>query len=213
MDLRRLEMFTAVVDHGTFTRAAAATFVSQPGAVEGDRRARGRARAPASSTGWAGGCGSPRRARALVGPPGTRCATSRWRAKSSPPSPGSSGIARARVPPDPRGRSHGRPDRAVPRRASGRRVTLADPDDPADLVTMVREGEVEIGIGDEPADHPGLEVHRLAEQDLLAVMPPGTSRRLGPTRSRSRTSCAAAHRDPRGTSAGPSSTTRSPRAA
>ncbi|HEY4410218.1 MAG TPA: LysR family transcriptional regulator, partial [Acidimicrobiia bacterium] len=31
MDIRRLELFVAVVDNGTFTRAAAASYVSQPG--------------------------------------------------------------------------------------------------------------------------------------------------------------------------------------
>ena len=31
MDLRRLSMFLAVVEHGTFTRAAAASYLSQPG--------------------------------------------------------------------------------------------------------------------------------------------------------------------------------------
>jgi DNA-binding transcriptional LysR family regulator len=39
MDVRRLGLFLAVVDHGTFTQAAAASYVSQPGLSQAVRAA------------------------------------------------------------------------------------------------------------------------------------------------------------------------------
>ncbi len=62
----------------------------------------------------------------------------------------------------------------------GIQVHLADADDPSDLLSMVRNGLVELGITERPADQAGLTVHRAGEQDLLAVLPPGTAASTAP---------------------------------
>ena len=53
-------------------------------------------------------------------------------------------------------------------------VQLADPDDPADLLEMVRSGDVELAITESPPGRHGLAVHHLVDQDLVAILPPGT---------------------------------------
>ena len=172
-------MFSAVVEHGTFTRAAAATFVSQPGLSQAihelevelgvqlfDRVGR---RVQLTAAG-----------RALVGPARNALRDVEVCREAVA---AIAGLERgfldlACLPTlavDPTADLIGRFRVAHP----GVQVTLAAPDDPADLVTMVREGAVEIGIGDAPSDPSGLVVHDLAEQDLLAVMPPGTVRPVG----------------------------------
>ena len=176
MDIRRLEMFSAVVEHGTFTRAAAAMFVSQPGLSKAvqelehelgvrlfDRVGR---RVLLTAAG-----------RALVGPARNVLRD----VEVCRESVGAvAGLERGfldlaclpTLAADPTADLIGRFRIAHP----GVQVTLAAPDDPADLAAMVRQGEVEIGIGDEPDARSGFVVHHLDEQDLLAVMPPGTAR-------------------------------------
>ena len=184
-------MFSAVVEHGTFTRAAAATFVSQPGLSKAiheletelgvrlfDRVGR---RVQLTAAG-----------RALVGPARNALRDIEVCRDAVAAVTGLEGgfLDLACLPTlavDPTADLIGRFRVAHP----GVQVTLAAPDDPADLVTMVREGGVEIGIGDEPSDRNGLVVRQLAEQDLLAVMPPGTvpppvGRSCSKTSSRSR---------------------------
>lgn len=179
MDLRRLEMFSAVVEHGTFTRAAAATNVSQPGLSKAiheleaelgvrlfDRVGR---RVHLTAAGHA-----------LVGPArnALRDVDVCRDAVAAVAGLERGFLDLACLPTlavDPMADLIGRFRVAHP----GVLVTLAAPDDPADLVSMVRDGAVEIGIGDEPGDRAGLVVHPLAEQDLLAVMPPGTARVAG----------------------------------
>jgi LysR family transcriptional regulator, carnitine catabolism transcriptional activator len=54
-------------------------------------------------------------------------------------------------------------------------VQLRDPDDPDDLVRAIRSGTAEVGVTDEPTAPTGLVEHRLASQRLVAVFPPGTA--------------------------------------
>ncbi len=53
-------------------------------------------------------------------------------------------------------------------------VRLADPDDPDDLLGRVRSGEVEVAVTEATAPTRGLVAHRLPEQDLVWLLPPGT---------------------------------------
>lgn len=53
-------------------------------------------------------------------------------------------------------------------------IRLADPPDGAALDAMVASGDVEVGITVDVGDHGDLVLRPLADQDLLAVLPPGT---------------------------------------
>ena len=53
-------------------------------------------------------------------------------------------------------------------------VHITEPEDAADVVELVRTGACELGLGEGPISHPALDVDLLVEQELLAVMPPGT---------------------------------------
>jgi LysR family transcriptional regulator, carnitine catabolism transcriptional activator len=54
-------------------------------------------------------------------------------------------------------------------------IALADPSDASALVELVASGECELGITAEPVGDQGLTSHPLVQQDLLAVLPPGTN--------------------------------------
>lgn len=54
-------------------------------------------------------------------------------------------------------------------------VRITEPEDAAAVVTLVRSGACELGLGDEVPDDPLLTSEVLADQSLLAVLPPGTS--------------------------------------
>jgi DNA-binding transcriptional LysR family regulator len=172
MDLRRLRMFLAVVDHGTVTRAAAACFVSQPalsqavrelerelGVALFDRIGR-RVRLTAAGE-------------ALVGP-----ARQVFRQLES------AGAAVAAV----EGLQAGRVDLAcLPTLAvhptaalvgafrsahPAVTVALANPEDPEDLLAMVRTGVVELGITEQPAPSADVVTTSLGDQELVIVLPP-----------------------------------------
>lgn len=53
-------------------------------------------------------------------------------------------------------------------------VRLTEPEDAAAVATLVRSGQCELGIGDEVPDDRVLASDVLGEQSLLAVLPPGT---------------------------------------
>ena len=53
-------------------------------------------------------------------------------------------------------------------------VRLTEPEDAADVVDRVRSGAAELGLGDAIPDDPHLASDRLGHQRLLAVLPPGT---------------------------------------
>ena len=60
-------------------------------------------------------------------------------------------------------------------------VRITEPEDADAVVDLVRTGEAELGLGEGPIHHPGLEVDVLGLQEYLAVMPPDES---GPRRRR-----------------------------
>ncbi|HZJ27563.1 MAG TPA: LysR substrate-binding domain-containing protein [Acidimicrobiia bacterium] len=173
MELRRLEMFLAVVDHGTFTAAARAVHVSQPGlskAIAELERELGTPlfdRIGRSVRLTAAG-------RALVEPARlvARDVESGVSAVSAVAGLEAGSISLACLPTlaaDPTAGLVGAFRSAHP----GIRVELAAPDDPRHLLAMLRGGDVELAIGDEPPDRRGLTTHQLGDQDLVAVLPPG----------------------------------------
>ncbi len=69
---------------------------------------------------------------------------------------------------------------AFRREHPGVEVRIAEPEDSADVVRLVLDGTYELGLGDGPiAPRQGLAADVLMEQELLAVLPPGTSVRRG----------------------------------
>jgi LysR family carnitine catabolism transcriptional activator len=174
MNVRRLRMFLAVADHGTFTRAAAASYVSQPGlskavqelerevgAVLFDRTAHG------AGLTAAGRALAPHARQVVRDVEAARAAV----AAVSGLETGSVEIAcLPTLAADPAA-----PRVAAYRRAHpGIRVFLAAPDDPQELLSMVRNGVVELGLTERPAEPDNLTVHPAGEQDLVVVFPPGT---------------------------------------
>lgn len=180
MDLRRLRMFLALVDHGTFTRAAAVSYVSQPAlskAVQELEREVGtalfeRTRHGASLT--AAGRALVPHARQVV-----RDVEAARAAVTAVTGLVAGAVELACLPTlaaDPAA-----PWIAAFRRSyPGIQVQLADPDDPQELLSMVRNGVVELGVTERPADPAGLKVHRAGTQDLVAVLPPGAPAPPGP---------------------------------
>lgn len=174
MDLRRLRLFLAVVDEGTFTRAAAASYISQPALSQAIReleadvgialfdRIGRRVRLTAAG-------------RALV-EPARQALRDVETARAAVA--GVAGVEAGRVElaclptlaAEPTARFVGAFRSAHPAVT----VQLADPDDPADLLAMVRSGTVELGITERSSLVDELEVHALHEQDLLALLPPGS---------------------------------------
>ena len=53
-------------------------------------------------------------------------------------------------------------------------VRITEPEDAEAVTQMVRSGQCEIGFGDQAADDPLLESEVLGKQALLAILPPGT---------------------------------------
>lgn len=182
IDLRRLRLFLAVVDHGTFTRAAAASFISQPALSQAIRELE-------ADLGVALFDRIGRRVHltaagdALVEPArqALRDVDTARAAVAAVAGVEAGKVELACLPTlaaDPTARLVGAFRSAHPSVT----VRLADPDDPADLLTMVRSGVVELGITEQPRGAVPLDVHRLGDQDLLAVFPPGSLPRSKPVR-------------------------------
>src|SRR5579884_1406779 len=180
MNVRRLQMFLAVVDHGTFTRAAAARYVSQPGlskAVQDLERELGAALFDRTTHGarlTSAGRALVPHARQVV--PDVEAARAAVGAVVGVETGSVEVACLPTLAADPAS-----PWIAAFRRAHpGIEVRLAAPDDPADLLSMVRNGAVELGISERPADPAGLAVHRVGEQDLVALLPPGSDEPAAP---------------------------------
>lgn len=177
MDLRQIGYVVAVVDHGSFTRAAASIPVSQPALSQAiaalerelgialfDRAGRvvrltdageaflGPARAMLREA------GNARTAVADV----AAVVTGRLELVSLPtlvaePLVGLVGAFRQQHP--------------------GVTIRITEPDDTASVLDTVRRGASELGLGDGPLeDDAGIVVDHLLDQELLAVLPPGTTR-------------------------------------
>jgi DNA-binding transcriptional LysR family regulator len=172
MDLRRLELFLAVVDHGGFTAAANAVHVAQPAvslAVRELERELGAALLVRSRKGVA----LTAAGEALVEP-----------ARQALRDVETAVAAVAAVT----GLVAGRIDVAAfptlaadPLAAVAGRFRVAHPlvtvrvvatDDPFDLATTIRSGRSELGFTERGPANEGLVVHRLADQALFAVGPP-----------------------------------------
>ncbi len=173
MDVRKLSFFLAVVDHGTFTKAAEAQFVSQPGLSQGirdleqelgtslfDRIGR---RVQLTDAGRALEAPAREAVRQLDNAVSAVSAvrgieTGRLDlvclpTLASDPTAALVGAFRAEHP--------------------GIRVFLADPDDPEDLLSKVRSGVSELGITEHSTTiDAAMRVHRIGEQRLSLIFPP-----------------------------------------
>ena len=177
MDLRRLGYLLAVVDHGGFTNAAKAVFVSQPALSLGVkeleeelgvqlvyRLGRGVSLTPAGE--------------ALVGPArqALRDIETAKSAVASVAGLETGSLALGSLPTlaaEPLADLVGRFRTAHP----GVVVELAAPEDTAALVALLREGRCEIGLVEGVALPAELATHDLVTQRLVVVLPPGTARR------------------------------------
>lgn len=174
MDLRQLRFLVAVVDHGGFTSAAAASHISQPGLskaiaeLERDVGALlfnrvGRAVRLTA----AGDALLPHARQALADADAGRAAVAAV-----------AGLAGGRITmgclptlvADPVAALVGAFRRAHP----AVRVELVDPDDDEDLLSMVRGGEVELAVTERPRRREGLVAVDLGGQQLVVVYPPAT---------------------------------------
>jgi LysR family transcriptional regulator, carnitine catabolism transcriptional activator len=176
MDLRRLTYFLAVVDHGGFTRASKALFISQPalslavreleeelGTELLHRLGRGVRLTPAGE--------------ALTGPARQtlRDIETAKAAVASVTGLETGALSLASLPTlaaDPLADLVGRFRAAHP----GVVVDLAAPEDTAELVGLLRDGRCELGLAEPVALPEALATHPLGDQRLLVIFPPGTVR-------------------------------------
>src|SRR5262245_1997236 len=175
MDLRRLRLFLAVVDEGGFTRAADAEFVSQPSVSQAIRGPEADLGTPLFHRVGRGVVLTPA-GEALVGP-----------ARQALRDVESATAAVAAVV----GLESGRLDLcALPTlavdpvaplvgsfrtRHPGVTVRLLDSEGPAELASLVTSGDAEVGITVEHTANSALDAVALGTQEMLVVLPPGTS--------------------------------------
>ena len=176
MDLRQLEYVVAVVDHGGFTKAAAALHVAQPSLSQGVQSAGARARGAAVRTSrpvrraHRRGRGGRRRrpAGAARAPPS--CATA---------SAAVAGVVIGRLDivalptlaVDPLARLIGAFRAAHP----GVTVRVTEPEDAATVERQVLAGRAELGFADLTTGGRDLVRVELFRQEVVAVSPPGTA--------------------------------------
>ena len=178
MDLRRLRLFLAVVDNGSFTAAAAAAHVAQPAvslAVRELEAELGTAlfvRARSGST--------PTPAGEALAPPARQALRDVEHAVDAVAAV--TGLVAGRLDLTALPTLAAEPVAGLIGRFrgihAGVRVRLSAPNDLDELADDVRSGRAEVGITEEGVTNHGLVQVRLDEQELLAVSPPG-----GPTRS------------------------------
>jgi DNA-binding transcriptional LysR family regulator len=174
VDVRRLWLFLAVVDHGSFTKAAAANYLSQPGLSKavaelehevGARlfdRVGHRLRLTAAGE-------------ALVAP-ARQVLRDIATAETAVAAVGrleTGSVVVGCLPTlaaDPVAAVIG----AFRRDHPGVQVNLAAPEDPADLLSMVRNGTVEVAVTEARLPQSGLVGDRLGSQELVAILPPGS---------------------------------------
>lgn len=176
MDLRRLTYFLAVVDHGGFTTAAKAIFVSQPALSLAVRQLE-------EEVGTELLYRLPRGVRltsageAFLGPARQALRDLETARASAADIAGlqAGTLSLGSLPTlaaDPLADLVGRFRAAYP----GVVVDLAAPEDTDDLVALLRDGVCELAIA-EPVSLPEtLETHGLGDQRLLVILPPGTRR-------------------------------------
>lgn len=174
MDLRKLTLFLAVVDHGSFTKAAAASYLSQPGLskavaeLEKEVGARLFDRVGHQLRLTAAG-------QALVAP-ARQVLRDIATAESAVAAVNHLEVGSVVVgclptlATDPVAAVIGAFRRAHP----GVQIQMAAPEDPADLLSMIRTGTVELAFTEAPVP-PGLVGHPLRSQELVAILPPGSA--------------------------------------
>jgi DNA-binding transcriptional LysR family regulator len=188
MDLRRLELFLAVVDEGGMTRAAKARHVSQPSVSQAIRELEAELGTPLFHR-VGRGLVLTAAGDALVGPArqALRDVETARAAVEAVAGLTAGHLELGALPTlavDPLATLVGRYRVAHPDVT----IHLADPRDATELAGLVGSGECELGltVGSGTAERAhGLEVHALSRQDLLAVLPPGTrlpGRTIGLTR-------------------------------
>lgn len=172
MDLRHLDHFLAVVDHGGVTRAAAALFISQPALSQSIRNLerdvgtelfdRG-GRQFALTAAGAALVESARRIHATV-----------ELARDEVTSVTSLRSGRLDIATLPRYELTPLPEIAsrFRRRHPGVILTISAPTAAAEVIAQVRRGAAEIAIIDLPADPGPLDVYHLATQEICLVLPP-----------------------------------------
>ena len=174
LDVRRLSLFLAVVDHGGFSRAAQAVHISQPALSQAIGELEAELGGPLFHR-------LPRRValtqagEALVGPARS---VLRELDRARQVTGELTGLARGRLElsalrslsADPLPALVGRFRRAHPAVT----IRIASPDDPAELVEHVRSGVAEVGITDAGRATDGLVEVPLGRQRLVVVFPPGT---------------------------------------
>lgn len=174
MDLRRLEHFLAVADHGTVTAAALALHVAQPALSQSikslerdlgvelfERRGRRLALTPDGKA-----LLDPAR-RVLADLAAARAAVA-----------GVIGLSAGRLDVavhDGLAAGLAGPLAAFHRRHSAVPVRVHTGRDEDEIVRYVVDGRCELGIGYLPVRHPGLAVRELGTQELLLALPPGVA--------------------------------------
>ena len=175
MELRQVEYVVAVVDHGGFTRAAAAIPISQPALSQSVRtlerelgtllfeRLGREVRLTAAGEAFLGP------ARALL-----RDAIAARAAVADVTGLAAGHVDLVSLPTlvvEPLVQLVGAFRRAHP----GITVRVTEPEDAVDVLRLVRTGACDLGLGEGPIQTHGLATDHLLDQEMLAVLPPGTS--------------------------------------
>jgi DNA-binding transcriptional LysR family regulator len=179
MELRRLEHFLTVVDHGGFTAASYEVEVSQPGLSLAVKELESELGVPLFER-------LGRRVlltaagQALVGPArqALRDVATGRAAIAAVVGASSSSLSLASLPTlaaDPLAGLVGRYRQHHP----GVVLDLAAPEDTSDLLSMVRDGRCEAGLTEAEELPDDLVSHRLGDQQLLLIFPPGAATRSG----------------------------------
>ncbi|MEO5839081.1 MAG: LysR family transcriptional regulator [Acidimicrobiales bacterium] len=171
MDLRRLRLFLAVVDHGGFTAAATAVHTAQPALSLGVRELERELGATLLVRSRKGVVLTPA-GEALVEPARQALRAVEIAAAAVAAVTGvlAGRIDVAALPTlaaDPLAGVAGRFHQAHPRVT----VRIVAPDDPTELAAVVRSGRSELGFTEQGPANDGLVEHALADQELVAVCP------------------------------------------
>jgi len=172
MDVRQLEYFLAVVDHGGVTRAAAALYISQPSlsqALRGFERSIGVTLFRRDGRGMV----LTPEGEALVGPARRVLADLDAARDAVGAVTALAGgrldvITDATLAMDPLAPIAGR----LHRRHPGIRVSVTGPDPGEGVADAIRRGAAELGLTDVPVRIASLRTHPLGTQEMRLVMPP-----------------------------------------
>ena len=175
MDIRKLTLFLAVVDHGSFTKAAAANYLSQPGLskavaeLENEVGARLFDRVGHALRLTASGQALVAPARQVLRDIATAetAVAAIARLETGTVVVGCLPTLAA----DPMAAVIG----AFRREHPGVEVNLAAPEDAADLLSMIRNGAVEVAVTEARLPQSGLIGDQLGSQELVAMLPPGSA--------------------------------------